>query len=78
MAARKSITVNGVTYVREDLAVAPAPVAPAPVKAESAFVSFLHERAASKIPCEIHPAASCNRSFTPKSSGRQNHVARIS
>ena len=47
--------------------------APAP----NGFVTFLHERAASKVACEIHAAKSCNRTFTPASSGRTSHVARI-
>lgn len=45
--------------------------------AESPFVKFLHERAASKVACEIHPRERCNRKFTPASSGRTNHVARV-
>ena len=56
---------------------APAVGAPAAPKAESPFVAFLHERAASKVACEIHAPATCNRRFTPKSSGRTSHVARI-
>ncbi len=56
---------------------APAKGAPAAAKAESPFVAFLHERAASKVACEIHAASACNRRFTPKSSGRTSHVARI-
>jgi len=58
---------------------APAVSAPASAQAKSPseFVSFLHERAASKVACEIHPASACNRKFTPKSSGRQGHVARL-
>lgn len=51
---------------------------PAQAKAESPFVTeFLRPRAASKIACEIHSAKLCNRRFTPKSSGRQSHVARL-
>jgi len=59
-------------------ALTPAVSAPAQTKAESPFVAFLHERAASRIPCEIAShKGQCNRSFTPASSGRTNHVARI-
>lgn len=56
---------------------APATAAPAQAKAKAPFVQFLEARAASKIPCEIHPAGTCNRAFTPASSGRTNHVARV-
>jgi len=55
----------------------PAQGAPAQAKAESPFVAFLHERAASKVACEIHAPGTCNRKFTPVSRGRQSHVARI-
>ncbi len=56
----------------------PARVAPAKASAkQSEFVSFLHERAASKLPCAIHPASACSRRFSPKSSGGQNHLARL-
>lgn len=51
--------------------------APASAKAESPFLGFIHERAASKVACEIHNAKACNRRFTPASSGRTGHVARI-
>lgn len=58
---------------------APAPIvsAPAKAKAESEFVGFLRERAAAKVACTIHPAGSCNRRFSPKSSGGTSHVARL-
>ena len=34
-------------------------------------------RAASKLPSEIHDPKACNRRFTPASSGRTSHVARL-
>ena len=77
--AAKTITINGVKYQRVD---APVPAA-APVVAKAAapapdgFVTFLRERAAAKVACDIHPASACNRRFTPRSSGRQGHVARL-
>jgi hypothetical protein len=49
-----------------------------PVKpAANAFVQAMRERAAAKLPCEIHPAERCNRRFSPASSGRRGHVARV-
>ncbi|HEX5073355.1 MAG TPA: hypothetical protein VFW03_09120 [Gemmatimonadaceae bacterium] len=87
MAASTRITITKAaleTLVRDAVAEAlaaqaPAPVqsAPAKAKAESSFVGFLRERAAAKVACEIHAAGTCNRRFSPKSSGRQSHVARV-
>lgn len=61
-----------------------APVQPTPVVAAAKsparskfFEEVIVARAAAKIPCEIH-ATGCNRTFSPASSGRQNHVARES
>jgi hypothetical protein len=41
------------------------------------FDAYVADRRASAIPCEIHAAGTCNRAFSPKSSGRTGHVARI-
>ena len=87
--AAKTITINGVKYQRVD---APVPAA-APVVAKAAapapdgFVTFLrnreggmrHHRKAlfAKLACEIHPAGTCNRRFSPASSGRVGHEARL-
>ena len=57
--------------------VAPAKAAPAAAKAESPFVIAMRARAAAKVACAIHPAADCNRRFSPASSGGTNHVAKI-
>ncbi len=69
-----------VTKAVADALAAQAPVA-APAKAQakspSSFVTFLHEKAAAKQACAIHPAGKCNRRFSPASSGGTNHVARI-
>lgn len=60
---------------------APAPAISAPAKAEAKapneFVSFLHAKAAAKVACTLHPAAACNRRFSPTSRGREGHVARL-
>lgn len=56
------------------------PAVAAPRKAsakQSEFVEFLHERAAAKVGCEIHEASVCTRRFSPKSSGLENHLARL-
>jgi hypothetical protein len=63
------------------LAQAPVPAKAAPASAKAAapneFVSFLRTKAAAKIACEVHDPAACNRRFSPASSGRTSHVARI-
>lgn len=56
---------------------APATAAPATAKVESQFVLDMRARAAAKIPCELGHGDACNRRFSPKSSGRTNHTARI-
>lgn len=58
------------------LAPVPTPAKQAPAE-PNGFVTFLRERAAAKVACEIHPASACNRRFSPKSSGRTSHVARV-
>ena len=65
--------------------VAPVQAAPKQPKAQqpsaafggATFSEYVAKRRASAIACEIHPAAECNRSFSPKSSGREQHVARL-
>jgi hypothetical protein len=67
--------------------------APAPKAAEAksaafgdrTFTEYVAARRAAAVACEIHPALDvdgtvvpvCNRSFSPASTGRTNHVARI-
>lgn len=65
------------TLAAERTAPAPAIAAPKATKAASPFVVAMRERAAAKVACDIHGADRCNRSFSPKSSGRENHVARL-
>jgi hypothetical protein len=57
----------------------PAQAAPASAKAKAPneFVSFLREKAAAKVACDIHAGELCNRRFSPASSGRTSHVARV-
>jgi hypothetical protein len=59
-----------------DLVSAQAPAKAAP-ETVSTFQTFLREKAAAKVACAIHPKAACNRKFSPKSSGREGHVARL-
>ena len=67
--------------------------AQAPAKAEAkspafgnrTFTEYVDARKAAAQPCAIHPALEvdgeivvvCNRTFSPKSSGGTNHVARV-
>lgn len=49
-----------------------------PVKfADTAFGAEMIAKRAGFIACELGHGAACNRSFSPASSGRTNHVARI-
>ena len=67
----------------EALVASPAPAVSAPATPKAAapapdgFVTFLRERAAAKVACDIHLASTCNRRFSSTSSGRQGHVARL-
>lgn len=60
-------------------ALAPAKAAPAKAKVAqpTPFLTFIHEKAAAKIACEIHAPENCNRRFSPVSRGRTNHGAGI-
>jgi len=68
-------------------ALTPAPVAtgkPAKAKATSpafggeTFETYVEKRRAAALPCGIpEHGAACNRTFSPKSSGRTDHTARL-
>ena len=83
MAARKTIVVNGITYVRADLApVAPVAVAaPATAKpkfGDSKFGQDILAKAGKRKDCAIAAHAGiCTRTFSQGSSGDVNHLARI-
>ena len=61
------------------------PVVSAPAQAKAAsparskfFDEVIVARAQAKVACTIHDGSICNRTFSPASSGRENHVARKS
>jgi hypothetical protein len=84
IAARMSALETSVATLVAALTAAQANVAPqAPVKAAAKSSSrFYNEvivaRAIGKVACEIHSAKECTRTFSPASSGRENHVPRKS
>lgn len=61
------------------------PITNAPAKGEAkspafgnrTFREYVDARIAAKVACTIHDGAECNRTFSPKSSGREQHVARL-
>jgi len=52
--------------------------AKSPAFGDKTFDEYVADRNASRLPCGIKShGAACNRTFSPKSTGRTNHEARI-